>query len=102
MPSECKPFCGDGLIKMNETCDDRNTKENDGCSLNCQVEVGWTCTGTPSECKTTCGDGLMAGLEECDDPIDPICSSSCKIHKSSQEYITNQALKGMSTASIVL
>lgn len=64
----CFPKCGDGLMKGGEHCDDFNSFENDGCSLNCEIEEGWTCTGTPSVCKTTCGDGVKAGLGECDAP----------------------------------
>ncbi len=60
--------CGNGAIETGETCDDSNTTPEDGCSLSCETESGWTCTGTsPGTCTTTCGDGIRAGTEECDD-----------------------------------
>ena len=51
-----------------ETCDDGNTNADDGCSLGCEIETGWTCTQVePLSCATDCGDGIIAGDEECDD-----------------------------------
>ena len=44
------PFCGDGLLRAGETCDDKNTKDNDGCSAKCLIENGWACSGLPSVC----------------------------------------------------
>ncbi len=43
------PFCGDGHVLPSEQCDDGNTIPSDGCS-NCQIDSGWTCTGSPSRC----------------------------------------------------
>ena len=43
--------CGDGTVDPMEKCDDGNTAGGDGCSPACNVEPGWTCTGTaPSVC----------------------------------------------------
>jgi len=44
--------CGDGYICGGETCDQGggNVANGDGCSSICQVEAGWTCSGTPSVC----------------------------------------------------
>ncbi len=36
-------LCGDAIVAGNETCDDGNQQSNDGCSVTCQVENGWTC-----------------------------------------------------------
>ncbi len=62
-------ICGDGLKEGTEACDDQNTTSGDGCNNVCQVESGWTCTGTPSVCTQipVCGDGIKAGTEACDD-----------------------------------
>jgi len=46
-------FCGDGFIDPVEECDDGNTIEGDGCSLACLTEL--------------CGDGVTQPSEECDD-----------------------------------
>jgi cysteine-rich repeat protein len=45
------PVCGNGAIETGETCDDSNTASGDGCSSSCQIESGWTCSGTPSVCQ---------------------------------------------------
>lgn len=53
--------CGDGTVQAanGEQCDDGNDSDGDGCTsgtsdgtdlTGCQVESGWTCTGTPSTC----------------------------------------------------
>lgn len=78
----CMPSCGDGILKMPEACDDGNMASGDGCSMNCSIETGYTCTGTPSSCAATCGDGMMLGGETCDDgnaTANDGCSSSCQI-----------------------
>ena len=43
----CKvPVCGDGFVDVDETCDDANTNNGDGCGATCQYEpVGSTCFG---------------------------------------------------------
>jgi cysteine-rich repeat protein len=43
--------CGNGIIEQGETCDDGNTLNGDGCSITCQIESGWTCSGEPSVCS---------------------------------------------------
>jgi cysteine-rich repeat protein len=100
LPSACASnngqlinICGDGVQANNESCDDHNTNNNDGCSSNCATEAGWTCTGQPSVCKVMfimkslslsaiCGDGKVDQGEDCDDnnttPGDG-CSTTCTI-----------------------
>eukprot|EP01127_Copromyxa_protea_P024751 TRINITY_DN9910_c0_g1_i1.p2 TRINITY_DN9910_c0_g1~~TRINITY_DN9910_c0_g1_i1.p2 ORF type:complete len:1054 (-),score=146.54 TRINITY_DN9910_c0_g1_i1:3491-6652(-) len=82
----CEPICGDGWVVGVETCDDKNTDNNDGCSDLCKVEVGWNCThdGTRSVCEPICGDGLLHGIEGCDDGntiSGDGCDSDCKIER---------------------
>jgi cysteine-rich repeat protein len=48
------PNCGDGIVDCDETCDDGNAIEDDGCTSAC----------LPSP---VCGDGLVQVGEECDD-----------------------------------
>lgn len=50
-------LCGDGTVQSRqwpsfaqETCDDGNRLEGDGCSRLCNVEPGFGCTGAPSRC----------------------------------------------------
>lgn len=41
----CTPECGDGLIRVDEECDDNNTDSYDGCSASCVEEDYYACTG---------------------------------------------------------
>ena len=59
-------LCGNGTIDFGEICDDNNTSAGDGCSVVCQVENGWSCSGEPSVCAPVCGDGQKRGSEQCD------------------------------------
>jgi cysteine-rich repeat protein len=43
------PCCGDGIVSLDEACDDANFEQDDGCD-NCLVEPGWNCT---SQCSKT-------------------------------------------------
>jgi uncharacterized repeat protein (TIGR01451 family)/MYXO-CTERM domain-containing protein len=69
----CIPVgCGDGLLASNETCDDGNTLDGDGCDSNC----------TP----TSCGNGIQTAGEGCDDGNlldDDGCSASCETEMTS-------------------
>lgn len=40
------PVCGNGQVEPGEMCDDGNAVAGDGCSASCQVEAGWSCTGS--------------------------------------------------------
>ena len=56
--AECSPagdVCGDGVEGTGETCDDGGTTPGDGCDATCQIESGWSCSGTPSVCLETPG-----------------------------------------------
>ena len=82
--SECEVAgCGDGNLDAGEGCDDDGTTSGDGCSATCQVETGYTCTGTtPSVCAATCGDGRVVGSETCDDGgllAGDGCSATCQV-----------------------
>jgi cysteine-rich repeat protein len=67
------PVCGDGVKgEINETCDDGNTMDGDGCSGDCQtVNEGYLCThattlatGTSAQGDTSTGvDGLAASCQ---------------------------------------
>ncbi len=59
-------FCGDGVLhgEDGEACDDGNISDGDGCSMLCQTEPGWTCTGLG--CTEICGDAMVVGFEACD------------------------------------
>jgi cysteine-rich repeat protein len=62
--------CGDGHVTGNETCDDGNTSDGDGCSATCQI--GGTCGNSIVEVSTeTCDDGNTVGGDG--------CSATCKL-----------------------
>ncbi len=52
-------LCGNGLLEINEECDDRNKRDNDGCSNTCLLEIG------------ICGDGIVQSLlgEQCENSL---------------------------------
>lgn len=63
--------CGDGVI-LDESCDDGNTDNGDGCTSDCRVEVDFVCTGEPSVCSPSqgdpvCGNSIIEAGEDCDD-----------------------------------
>ncbi|CAD8092480.1 unnamed protein product [Paramecium primaurelia] len=43
MENQCKSICGDGILKDDEECDDKNFIDNDGCSKNCKIEQDFVC-----------------------------------------------------------
>lgn len=59
-------ICGNGIIEAGEECDDENLMDGDGCSPECKVEPGWSCSGEPSVCVNLCGNGALDPGEQCD------------------------------------
>ena len=54
--------CGNGQLDKDETCDDGNSVNGDGCSSTCLIESGYFCGNVSAACtKTVCGDGLIEG-----------------------------------------
>ncbi|CEL97712.1 unnamed protein product [Vitrella brassicaformis CCMP3155] len=42
--TECRAVCGDGIfVQEEESCDDGNLVDGDGCSSQCLIEEGWLC-----------------------------------------------------------
>ena len=67
--SECESVCGDGIVTLDEACDDG---VNDGSYGKCNPD----CSRGPF-----CGDGTRQGAEECDDgnfKNGDGCSAACK------------------------
>lgn len=76
--------CGDGKIEGDESCDDSNTADGDGCDKACKSEAGFDCQGEPSVCTAICGDGLVVKDEACDDSNTSDgdgCDKACAIEK---------------------
>ena len=59
------PKCGDGVVDVGEQCDDGNTTAGDGCSLSCEIETGWVCTGEPSTCSLAPCPANASGAPTC-------------------------------------
>jgi fibro-slime domain-containing protein len=47
--SGCAPVCGDGIKFPGEACDDENLRSADGCSSECKLEEGFSCTAQVEE-----------------------------------------------------
>ncbi|MCE9572601.1 MAG: DUF4215 domain-containing protein [Deltaproteobacteria bacterium] len=91
--------CGNGVVELNEQCDDGNVVDGDGCTATCQV-VGICGNGIPefpeecddgnliagdgcdSTCRVercgpiTCDDGNPCTVDVCTDPVAGICSTT--------------------------
>ena len=70
----CRPAgCGDGVIDTGEGCDDHNTVDCDGCSAECQPEVGFDCGDgmTSPACGEACDDGNATAGDGCTATCEP-------------------------------
>ena len=102
--------CSDGMLQGPEACDDGNHLNQDGCSSNCTIESGYSCSSdssTPSVCNAICGDGLRLGYELCDDNNNLSgdgCSSNCTVepyYKCSDTQPSNCTFIGEPTITSV-
>jgi cysteine-rich repeat protein len=78
--------CGDGVIDQNndETCDDKNLNNDDGCDSLCKIEPGFVCPVPGKDCIKSCGNGQVDDEfnEECDDgdaTSGDGCSANCEV-----------------------
>ncbi|MFN3200873.1 MAG: DUF4215 domain-containing protein [Bradymonadia bacterium] len=94
--------CGDGIVGLEESCDDGNEAENDGCNTLCEIvpipldgpcspeDDTFVCDAElfcrpgddGAQCaEVVCGDGFIAGDEVCDPaaalPGSVVCSEAC-------------------------
>jgi len=69
--------CGNGIIEGAEQCDDGNLVGNDGCSVTCAIESGWTCGGVPSVCAQL--------------PPEPGCSRQDLVSKNAEKCVRTYA-----------
>lgn len=51
-----EPTCGNGVLEDGEACDDGGEADQDGCSVACEVELGYECAGEPSACRSCDGE----------------------------------------------
>ncbi|CAD8071487.1 unnamed protein product [Paramecium sonneborni] len=99
----CLPICGDGIVTIDEDCDDLNSIKFDGCNQ-CKYECDQNCIFCEfgqcifcsngyylqgQMCLSICGDGLIVGNEQCDDSnlIDEDGCFEC--HYSCQQQCVN-------------
>ena len=96
---DLQTVCGNGTLDVDEgeECDDGSMSDGDGCSSQCRVEPGWSCSETgcvregngevkePTEenkPKAICGNGILEEGEACDDENtldNDGCSAGCKV-----------------------
>jgi fibro-slime domain-containing protein len=78
-------ICGDRKVTGNESCDDGNTDNGDGCDQYCNIEAGYNCPPAGGPCSIAvnpCGNAQIDPNEECDDGNSDSgdgCSANCKI-----------------------
>ncbi len=69
--------CGNALVNENESCDDGNTNNSDGCNTHCAWEVG----------EAICGNGVLENEECCDDGNNVSgdgCSAACTSERNNR------------------
>ena len=81
------PQCGDPFVTPDEECDDGNSASGDGCSAECTIEEGWSCSSSPSVCQF-CGNGQLEGDEACDDGND-LAGDGCDACETESGYVCN-------------
>jgi len=59
----CTSACGDGNVDPGEDCDDGDQVSGDGCSSDCKVEAGFTCSTETKQDSSTCKSGTGQCLE---------------------------------------
>ncbi len=57
-------YCGDGIARNGEQCDDGNNIDGDGCSRYCKTTGG---VAKPIEPAAVCGNSVIEDWESCDD-----------------------------------
>jgi cysteine-rich repeat protein len=50
----CTTSCGDGNVDPGEECDDGNGNDRDGCSKDCKIEGGFTCSSETRQDSEAC------------------------------------------------
>lgn len=58
----CNEKCGDGKRYFVE-CDDGNNNNFDGCSIDCKIEVGYTCVGGSPNGPDTCSSQRPSAID---------------------------------------
>ena len=115
-PAYCPLRCGDGVLQLEEMCDDGGLVNGDGCSSSCTLEQcgdgvvqaregcddgnADDLDGCSRLCRIeTCGDGLLQAGEQCDDgniADDDGCDSDCNLRLTGLVH-TRFAVCGLAT-----
>ncbi len=90
------PVCGNGIREGTEQCDDKNTRNGDGCSSTCRNE---TPVKVPLPMPTplpppaaVCGNGVVEAGEACDDgntDNSDVCTTTCQVSSCRDTDPTN-------------
>ncbi len=71
------PVCGDGIVELDEVCDDGNADNSDSCLDSCEL--------------ASCGDGFVrVGVEACDDgnaDNSDACLDSCEVASCGDGFV---------------
>ncbi|MBI4818544.1 MAG: hypothetical protein HY791_19915 [Deltaproteobacteria bacterium] len=91
--------CGDGWTDTEEGCDDGNAIDADGCT-SCQVDSGFTCSGSPSKCSSCTTDCqlstvFVSSASPCPgegSAASPFCSITLGVESGAATVITQAGL----------
>lgn len=93
--------CGDGFVEGAEMCDDKNTKDNDGCSARCEVEKTQICAEKfNDENKNGIKDGVEAGIADWEIELKTFGQCSAQDEWADLVVFTAQGTKKDGTAVI--
>jgi len=81
----CTSACGDGLI-INEACDDGNLADGDGCSSECEIEPGFTCSQ-----NTECGEYADWDHDDDGDPNDLVKTCVSRIPVTYRDFSSSHS-----------
>lgn len=88
--NSCLPVCGDGILVIEENCDDGNLKNGDGCSSTCVLEAAFLCTNITSNTSniTSCNPCLLNCIDCTGNINDCVMCGDLYIYNSSGVNIT--------------
>jgi fibro-slime domain-containing protein len=65
----CTTSCGNGNLETGEQCDDGNNNDGDGCSHDCKLESGFTCSNMQKSDAVPCVQTPNAGMNCLELPV---------------------------------
>ncbi len=80
-PNVCtKKGCGNSVVETNESCDDGNTLDGDGCNSICMIEVGEPCTTSTSCASGLCEVNICVCAQDVDCAVGQVCNTMAALN----------------------